>query len=167
MLGFVDMMSSSIRRGLTQAWNDGMASCGIRPSDMTPDENARLEAEINNQLHYLIGFANDIETNSKASGGHLQPLFDRGELWASRYAMVQSIAMEIACKDKKLKWIMNPLKEHCEHCLRLNGRVYRASTWRRYNIYPKMARLKCRGFRCGCKFEPTSDPVTPGRPPQI
>lgn len=56
---------------------------------------------------------------------------------------------------------------NCASCLMYSGRVYRASTWKKYDIYPRMRSLLCRGLRCGCEFRPTAMPCTPGKPPQI
>lgn len=165
--GFYEMLYAAIRIGFSRAWQEGMGQCGVGISEITSEEQLRLDSEINSQFQYMWGFSNTITGNSRALGGRLGPLLERGELWVARYDMIRAIASQMACSDKKLKWIMNPLKEHCSSCLKLNGRVYRASIWKKYNLYPKMSRLACRGFRCGCKFEVTNDPITRGRPPQI
>lgn len=163
---FVESMSGSIHRGLTRAWFEGLRGCGIAPGEITPDEQLILDGEINAQISYLVPFGLDI-VESRDTGGRLRDLFSRLEMWTGRYHSVSGLAQSIACQDRKLKWVWNPLKEHCGSCRRLNGRVYRASTWRRYNIYPRMRALECKGYRCGCYFEQTNDPVTPGRPPNI
>lgn len=167
LLNFVNMMSLAIQRGYTAAWEDGMRSSGLEFSDITQEERDRLALEIGSQNHYLVGFGMAIEDQSKAKKGALGPLFERGELWVGRYSAVRGIAMSMANTDKKLKWVMDVTKEHCPSCLRLNGRIYRNSIWKKYNIYPRMNRLACRGYRCGCRFEITTDKVTPGRPPQV
>lgn len=166
-IGFLDNMTRAIRRYYTFAWQEGARDCGILPSDLTPDELMALEREISSQYQYLIGFANAIESNSKRRKGKLGPLHKRGEMWISRYSAVRDLAKSYACRDAKLKWVWNPNKEHCSSCQRLNSRVYRASIWRKYDIYPRMHRLACKGYRCGCVFEKTLDAVTPGRPPTI
>lgn len=164
---FVHNMILAIDRGFTRAWNEGASECGITPADMTMEERDRLYSEINEEMAYVTDFAIAVEQASRANQGKLTPLLFRAEMWVNRYEEIRSLARSYTCADQKLRWEWNPIKEHCPHCERLNGRVYRASTWKRYNIYPRMPRLKCGGFRCGCMFIPTDDPVTPGRPPMI
>lgn len=164
---FIEQMTLAIRYGYTYAWYDGAGKCGILPSELSPEELLRLDREIMNEIQYLSNFANSISQNSKRNKGKLAPLFDRAEMWVNNFGRISGIAMSLACQDKKLKWVWNPLKEHCSDCQRLNNRVYRASIWSKYNISPRMRRLACGGFKCGCRFEETQEPVTPGRPPMI
>ena len=166
-VGFIDGMIASIRRYITQAWREGAGSCGIKPSEMSFEEQARLQDFIAGQMNYLVGFANAIETNSKENGGKLGPLFKRAELWVNRYGEAYALAQSMACGDKKLKWVIDVSKESCSSCLLLNGRVYRASIWAKYDIRPRMSRLACGGYLCGCRFVEVDEPVTPGRPPNI
>jgi hypothetical protein len=167
LFDFVDSMSINIRTGFTRAWYQGAAECGIKPSELTQEEKDKLESEINEEISYVVKMGKDIERNSKAEGGKWAPFQKRVELWANRYDNIYSTAMSYACKDKKLAWVMNPKKEHCSDCLRMDGRVYRASIWKKYNIAPRMRSLACGGFLCGCSFEITNAPATSGRPPAI
>jgi hypothetical protein len=164
---FVFHMVAAIERGFRRAWYDGAAECGISPIELTNLELDRLRLETNTEISYVIPFADDIDATDKASGNLLRPLQNRAELWANRYEAIKSMARSYACKDQKLEWVWNPLKEHCTDCGRLNGRVYRASIWRKYNLEPRMKTLACRGYNCGCEFRVTTNPVTPGRPPKV
>jgi hypothetical protein len=56
---------------------------------------------------------------------------------------------------------------NCTDCRRLNGRVYRSSTWRKADLYPRKHTLECKGYRCACEFVLTSKPCTPGFPPRL
>lgn len=167
IFGFVDNMVITINRGLTRAFYDASTECGILPSELTMEERTRLAWEINSEINYVIDFGNAIIDGSKANGGKVGPLYDRAEMWCNRYEGVKSIARSMTCGDVKLKWVMNPLKEHCSSCLMLDGRVYRASIWKKYNIEPRSRDLACGGYKCGCRFIQTNDPITKGYPPRI
>lgn len=164
---FVDIVVMTIDRSYTRAWYESMAECGLTPSEMTDDERERLNTEVANDIQYAVTFGNDIMNNSKRAKGKLGPLMQRAEMWFSRYTYVRDLARTYACGDQKLRWVWNPRKEHCSDCARLNGRVYRASVWRKYDLSPRSRDLECRGFHCGCQFIQTNEPVTPGRPPDI
>ena len=164
---FINSMLLSIRIGFTRAWYQGAAECGIKPSELTETELNKLADEIATEISYVSKMGKDILRNSKAEGGKWGTFKKRLSLWANKYDTIYNMAMSYACKDKKLVWVINPKKEHCSDCLRMSGRVYRASIWKKYNISPRMRSLACGGFLCGCSFEITNAPVTPGRPPAI
>lgn len=167
---FFDSMLSTIRGGLTQAWSDGMKECNMTPADMTSDERTTLEYRIVEESSHLSGFASFIEAGSKANGGLLRDVFSRVELWVYRYQDLVNQAKLTVCKDPKLKWKWNPMKEHCSTCRRLNGRVYRASIWNKNGVQPQSppnSSLECGGWKCGCELEITSDRVTPGPFPAV
>lgn len=167
LFDFMDTMTNAIRRGFTRAWYEGMASVGLQPEDQNDDERAEMNLQINTEILHVLAFANAIMKGDKANGGKLQPLLDRAQMWTNRYIAIASQAMVMAGKDKKLKWVWNPLKEHCSSCQVLNGRVYRASIWQKYDLRPRMRKLACGGWRCGCSLIPTADLCTPGRPPSL
>lgn len=162
---FIDTMVFAIQRGLTRAWYEGARHCGVEGHELTSAELRARDDLIASQYAYLVGFGEEIERNQREKKGKLTPLLRRAELWAGRYTEAYYAAMQMACKDAKLKWVYNPLKEHCMDCLTLNGMVFRASTWSEYGLRPRSRALECRGYRCGCGFVKTDDPLTEGEPP--
>lgn len=166
LFGFVDGMVDTVRRGLTRAWHEGAQSCGIKPVDLTVDELFTLEGIINSEISHVLDFGQVIAKNSRANKGRISPLLRRAQMWGNRYNATLYQAQTTSCNDLKLKWELG-VAEHCSSCYKLNGRVYRASVWRKYDLYPKHRRLACGGWRCQCKFTITQEPVTPGFPPNI
>ncbi len=165
---FISLMSILVERGFAQAWHDGIATCGFKPQDMSISEQARLQSEISTEINYISNFAQAIRDGDQISGGKLGPLIMRSQMWTLRYAYIFDLARTFVCGDLKLKWVIGAhIKEHCDDCLMLNGKVYRASEWRARDVSPKMHRLKCGGYRCGCAFVPTDEPVTPAPFPTI
>jgi hypothetical protein len=163
---FMDNMSLAIERGFTQAWYEGARIYGVSPSELTDEEHLRLTDEVNHEREFVRNLGQAINTNPKVFGGKLQPLFSRAELWVSGYNRIRILGSSYAAKDQKQGWRLGPTKEHCSSCLKYNGRVYRASTWRKYNIQPRSYSLECKGYHCFCEFYPTNAPATPGYPPR-
>jgi hypothetical protein len=153
-------------RGLRQAWYEGAQEVGVEPSELTPSEISALRALIISEQQYIGGLLADIEANSKANGGKLTPLLSRADMWANRWHDARSKAMLIARDDQKLRWDLGPTEQHCDDCANYNGRVYRASIWRKYGVQPQSRSLSCRGYRCLCVLTPTTEPGTPGHPPR-
>jgi hypothetical protein len=164
---FTRAMISTIDRRLRQAWLEGAQACGISENELTPEEQIAMHQAITNEFNFIEGFANDIEMGSKARGGKLKPLLIRVEMWANRYRDITNRAKTMACKDQKLVWVLNPAKENCSSCIKLNGKVKRSSQWERAGIRPQHPDLECGGWRCGCDLIVTDEPMSMGPLPRI
>lgn len=163
---FTKEMKLAIKNGLHRAWSEGAAVCGIAPDERTAEEQAALDAMVAGQYKYIGGFAKAIIRGNKANKGLLREMFKRAEMWIDRYQDAYFQAQNMACANKKLKWVLGPT-EHCKSCLKLEGKVKRATIWAKNDIRPKHPRLECGGFKCQCKLMPTNERGTPGRLPKI
>lgn len=163
---FYVAMLSTVRRAFTQAFYEGAAVCGIAPQELSRGELLRLEEEIVQENSYIDGLADFISENSKAMGGKLTDVYTRVELWVQGYARVKNLGQITACGDLKLKWNLHPA-EHCTSCLKLAGKVKRASFWEKLEVFPKAwDKLICR-LGCKCTLDPTDEPLTPGPLPSL
>jgi hypothetical protein len=146
---FWDMMDTTTTDGLTEAWHQGAAECGISADELTREETTELGRAVAYEKQWISGFAVAIEENNKQSGGKLAPLFNRAKIWIGRWQGVRDKAMTMACKDQKLEWVIGPSESHCGSCSKLNGQVRRASFWHEKNVLPRVHQapyLECRGF---------------------
>jgi hypothetical protein len=163
--GFFDMMSSAIRRGLSDAWREGASECGIKMEELTAEERMELENMIFGQLAYIGGFAEAIEKGSKANGGKLAVQFSRSETWVNRYNEAKTRAAAKACANKKKQFKLGATEKHCKSCANLAERVYRYQTWEANGALPPSSRFECGGFLCDCRLVDTDQRITPGRFP--
>ena len=161
---------ATLNRGLTRAWLEGSKECGIAEDELTQEELIARDDFIENQKEFVSDFLAVIKKNSRANKGKLTPLFTRLNLWITRYEEIKSTAKAMACKDQKLEWVLNPRKENCISCRRLNGKVKRGSFWDERGILPRVAGatyLICGGWDCGCVLEPTNKAVSRGPLPKL
>jgi hypothetical protein len=169
--GAFDVGETAIRFGLTQAWNAGLQSVGVLPSEQSPAQKIELQQIIGKELSFLFAFLLKVEAGSKANGGKLGPQMARADMWASRAVDVENRARVTAQTDPKLKWILGPTDLHCPTCDgKLNGKVKRASTWKRRDILPRRppnASLDCQGWNCLCVLQPTTEPLSKGPLPNV
>jgi hypothetical protein len=166
---FVDSMRAAIERRLREAWLKGAAECGIKENELSPAEISALTNLVNSQLPPLVGFSADIAERSKANGGKLGPLLSRGNSWINRYPQAVSQGKAMACQDKKLEWRLGEA-EHCSSCLKLAGKVKRASFWAESGIIPRVAGadyLECRGYNCQCDLVPVTFNASSGPLPSL
>ena len=105
----VPAMMSAIEIGLTQAWREGMAECGLTFEEISTEERAALSAAINEQYQYVFGLCEDIVTARDAGAAELggkwprgrpdklAPLYARVEVWVNNYPRIKHQAAAMAC----------------------------------------------------------------------
>ena len=166
---FANGMFTAVDGGLTRAWNAGLKDVGILPGEQTPEELAEMFRLILAEVGRIPGLSAHVSRNSKANGGKLFPLFDRVELWVNRMLDIRNRAKVMAGANKKLQWRIDPAKDNCSTCLKLNNKVKRASAWEKSGIKPQNPPnpdLECEGWRCGCSWHVTDLPLSKGPLPR-
>lgn len=168
VLSGAEAIFSAIRRGFEQAWREGAKECGVLPDERTEAETVVLNGLIGDNNQYVGNYIQFVFENRKTTETSFEKIKARAQLWVNRYQEVKAKAQSMACTDKKLQWVIDG-GEHCRTCLKLNGRVARASAWAARDIYPRMVngKLKCGGYNCKCTFRETDQPVTRGRWPNL
>ena len=162
---FFISMEDAVTRYLTQAWHEGARIMGILPDEMSTTEREELDAQIANDHSFIGGLADAIamlHTDQAPSG---KTITQRLDYWSAAYVRVRERAKIIAGQDQKLEWVLGPA-EHCPDCLRLAGKVKRASLWRKYNYSPKSHNLACRQ-NCKCELVVTDKPLSRGPLPKV
>lgn len=134
-LSFADSFFSTLRRGLTQSWYEGVKEFGIKPDELSEEELAVLAQKIGDNNQYVGGLADFISQHTKAQGFSFETIKPRLDLWVNRYEEVKELAKSMAGGNRKLKWVIDG-GEHCRSCLKLNGRVHRASQWQKFGVAP-------------------------------
>lgn len=161
-------MAYEIRTHLTEAFLQGFAAMGFSPNEISGLEEQELQNIINNEMFYVVRLGNAVIA-ARDAGHLLSDLYPRIEVWANRYTDVHNRAQLLAGNDQKMIWILGDT-EHCDSCLKLEGKVKRASFWREWNVHPQSPPnkfLSCQGWNCGCSLEPTTKPLTPGPLPNL
>jgi len=159
---FHTQMFSTIDRGLTRAWGEGMAECGLALDEMTPEERERLNQELTPRLQRIDPLS-DFIVRSRGRGVALSAaISERLRLWANDYRGVRTIAAAMACGNRKKQWVRGPTKEPCRSCAGFANRVYRYSVWLQHNALPQNRALCCNGYRCMCRLADTNLPMTKG-----
>lgn len=163
-----DALFSAVGRGYEQAFTEGQKACGIKADERTEEESAELTRLIGDNYQYVGRYIEWVVAHNKASGSPFEMIKARAQLWVNRYVEVKNIAISLSCGNKKYRWQIDG-GEHCRTCLKLNGRIARASTWAAHNIAPRMItdRLRCNGYNCKCFWVETDAPATRGRWPNL
>ncbi len=163
---FHNSMTIATERGLEQAWVEGAKDCGVGPDERSDAEIDALQELQNRNFGSITPFGISISAKSKAEGGKLGPHMSRAGMWTNRYNEARNQAKSMACADQKYAWRLGDT-DHCNTCLKLAGKVKRASAWDKFDIRPQSQRLECKGYKCQCSFEQTDEPISKGRMPGI
>ncbi len=174
---FINIVGSAIQRNITRAWLDGAKECGIGPDELSQAERAALGRFILMQRFHIFGLGADIVAARAASiekHGKLVPPVEpkrgvtRGRIgmWVNRWAEAKTQSSSFACADQKAQWFLGATEKHCRTCAGFHGRVYRWSTWRENGALPQTRRLACGGWRCDCRLETTTAPMSRGKFPR-
>lgn len=166
---FTRGMNQLIEVQFRQAFiQEGFGRAGIPESEISQSELNVLNELIATEQSNIGGLMLAVQENARERGGKLNPLRARVDRWTARFIGVSERAFTLAMRDKPLKWVFDPKKEHCRSCLRLNGQVRRANKWAEIGIYPRSPELDCFGLYCGCKWEDAEgEPLSRGRVPSF
>lgn len=158
-------MDLAIRAGITKAWYEGLKEAGIQPSEMSPDEEIALRQTIVSEQVRMNSFLTYCEQNTRATGVAWGKIVSKVELWAMRAREARNKALLMAKSDPKLIWALGRTEKHCSTCAKLNGKVKRASYWRKVGVQPQSPPnpyLECQGWRCDCTLSPTEEAMSKG-----
>ena len=133
---FAESMETAVMRGIRQAWYDGLAEVGIKPSEMTIEERNALQVAMFDELSHVYDLAAFIDKNSRANGGKWATVLSRLQLWGNRARDIGNQAKLMAAGDPKLRWELGAT-EHCPSCEKLAGKVKRQSYWNARGIQPQ------------------------------
>lgn len=156
-----------IARAYRSAFRNGLQSQGVKLNELDDNDLQILEQRIALELSHVPKLLDALEGQTRENGAKLQDLRDRLRPWINRYDNVYELGVLVGAGGKRLMWVYDPRKEHCEDCARLNGYVYTAKTWLTYDIMPRSWRLQCFGIYCGCRFVETDKAIRRGRPPKL
>jgi len=167
------LFEGTVRFHLTRAWYAGAKECGITPGELSIDEQNALRSVIAHEMSRIFNFLLVVEAGNQAAGVRFGSYSSRVDTWAMRYPDVQNRARLMACGDQKLEWVINytrNVKNNCDSCMKLSGKVKRASQWLRAGIQPQNpvnSMLVCQGWLCGCALVPTDAPLSKGPFPRL
>lgn len=162
-----DELMSTVGRYMREAAFQAARSVGVNPSELTDEELAVINNMIDVHFDSVISLVEQVSDGSQANGGKLSTHTRRLLNWYPRWSELHDRMLAMVGQNLKYRWTLDPAKENCRDCLRLNGRVARASRWDEMGIYPKSRSLQCGGYKCGCSYEKTDEPVTRGRWPTL
>ena len=168
---FIDRMAGEIENQWTRAWNEGARQAGVEPDEMDEADMQIIEAQIRQEVEYVMGLAEDID--QAIVDGLTDEEFNkrfayRPPMWSNRYnAIVDESRIHFSTGKSKSEWILGDTIEHCESkdgfvgCSDLAGFVLYDTEWAQVQVMPQGDKLACHGFNCACRLSETTKQRTP------
>lgn len=167
------LMWDTVTDGMTAAWSQGAATCGISPDDFTLEERVRRDSLINEQRGHIFLFLEWVNTHRRDGPNKKlwRQILPRTNTWGNAFNKSFNEGQARACANQPLRWVLHGrriTKKPCKDCLKLNDRIYRASIWAKNRIFPQSFDLACSGFNCGCMFVAAPGAkLNKGKPPKL
>jgi hypothetical protein len=138
-----------------QTYLDGLREGGVE-NPVIDDEAtvaiAQWRAQQNGYIRSFVSklFEKDVTPQQAAS---------RSELWVNKsLSPLYHVALGKAAPQQLWMWTVDPIKEHCMTCLRMNGQIHPMKAYLDSGYLPQSEILDCGGWRCGCKLYKTDGP---------
>jgi hypothetical protein len=153
-------MKPALRLELAQrgidAYKDGLEDGGRE--DLTLDDEGKKDISVwrSQQSPFITKFVNELFNEDKVF--QPQEIANRADMWVNKSLnRIYFEGLRAANKEQRFMWVIDPQKEHCVTCLKLNGQIHRMKVYISKNLLPQSSALVCGGYKCGCKLVPTND----------
>jgi hypothetical protein len=148
-------MRSFLKNYGLQAYKDGMAAGGTYVDTLDAEDNADYTGVFMAQAAYINGLADDVYNKKAVNPGNA---LSRAQMWGKSLQAFNDAGNMAANKNAMYRWDMAFfVEDHCSDCKRLNGQVHRIRNWKASGWMPKGSKLTCKGFRCQCRLERTTE----------
>lgn len=149
-------LRSQLRNNGVAIYLDGLRKGGVEASAPDEDGQTALATWLAEQSTYLRSFVDSLFDNpDSVNAAYKANEWANGSLDEMYYT-----GLAHAAPNKRFKWVYDPAKEHCDTCRQLHGQIHRMKDFSRYGLVPRSKKLICYGVNCGCKLEPTDEPIT-------
>ena len=147
------IMHGELERFGRMAYLDGLISGGIPDAQMTLQDFRSITGLMTKQKQYASRFIQKALTDGISNVAHKAQEWFNGSVYPF-FVEGQRNGID----NPNERWDMNPAKENCESCKRLNGQVHRRSSWNEKGLYPNSNKLLCGvGNNCGCTRTVTAE----------
>lgn len=137
------------------AYLDGLKRAGKKSPEFDEQGKKELASWLSKQRGFVSGFVSNVVDGKFTD----KQLTQKGLQWTngSLTDMLYK-GMANGAPVKLWRWQVNPSKEHCVTCLRLNGQVHQMKTYANKGLLPNSVRLVCHGDNCGCRLIASDGP---------
>jgi hypothetical protein len=80
-------------------------------------------------------------------------ILSRASMWVNKSLNpLYYKSLDAASGNSRWMWVVNPVKEHCDTCVKMNGQIHKMKDYIKSGILPQSPKLECGGYQCGCNL---------------
>jgi hypothetical protein len=147
-------MRSFLKNYGLKAYKDGLSQGGVNVEALDPDDNAEYMRVFVEQSQYVSGFAEDVFVKKAVNAGNIQ---DRALMWGKSLQAFNDEGLASADANGMYMYRRGLTSDSCVDCRHLDGQVHRLKTFKKRGKMPRSNRLACKGYRCLCYLERTTE----------
>lgn len=133
---------------------DGLRDGGVEQPELDDESRQVFSEWRSRQSGYLAQFVDEIFKRDLSQ----QEISRRADMWVNKSINeIYYIGLDLANKQARYMWIINPVKEHCKTCSHLNGQIHRMKDYIKSGLLPQSTKLACGGYQCGCSLKSTKE----------
>lgn len=148
-----------------KAYNDGVRDGGFDPNNLDADAQARRDRQVTEWLALQNPYVNNLVDEISDGNVSREAMKSRSDMWVSKsLRTIYYTGLHQAAGEQVYGWRLGRTEEHCQTCLTASNQAHKLKDWLDAGIYPGSHSLKCKGYRCDCRFQ-KSDGRARGRLP--
>ena len=142
-----------VRKGIEDAYIECMIANGLTAADITAADAQMIQELDLTQQDFVADFVKAITESRKDQALQRDILDNRIDLWAA--SMEAAGSQCLSGMKEMVVWRYGDT-EHCETCLKLNGKRHSRKWFSDRNYFPRTpgAAMECGGFNCMCELLP-------------
>jgi hypothetical protein len=164
---FIRNMTITLDRYCRQAFVDGFMDGGVYGYEPEDGDEQWIFGHVDKQASFIENFASKLYADDALTDSEIN---EKPDLWFNGSVLpAYNEGLMRASKDGAGKWFMGASEKHCGDCPRMDGKVYRFSTFRKVlgGELPPCNATQCTALGCNCEVVPSREPLTKGRPPMM
>ena len=145
-------VSIAMSEAFTDATYEGYTQAGGE-MPLPEDMQAWLSERIGQEREHIISMFNRLKTEWEGIDPVKEALA-RAEGYARTLDSLYAEAKLRGMKNQMVTWILGETEQHCDTCLKLNGKKHRISYLLANNYIPRKpgAGMECNGYNCDCRI---------------
>lgn len=147
-------MRSFLKNYGLKAYKDGLSQGGVNVDILDPEDNATYMQTFVEQSQYITGLAEDVFKNKAVTP---QNAHDRALMWGKSLQQFNDEGLASADANGMYMYRRGLTSDSCVDCKHLDGQVHRLKTFKKRGKMPRSSRLACKGYRCLCYLERTTE----------
>jgi hypothetical protein len=147
-------MRSFLKNYGLKAYKDGLSQGGVNVEVLDPEDNSEYMRVFVEQSQYISGLAEDVFKNKSVTPANV---YDRAIMWGKSLQVFNDEGLASADANGMYMYHRGMTSDSCVDCRHLDGQVHRLKTFKARGKMPRSNRLACKGYRCLCYLERTTE----------